>query len=271
MNYTTDPIDERPDQPAGHVWRATGVVFLVVSLLGLSAGTFWEFFLPAHRTLNITNPPALQMLISAQAIFLIMFWPLLVPRQLSFDGWHLQPERSGGCGCRIGNGANAPTSSASLRFAPLEGATHHAGFLFRGAAEYVIFLVASVPLYIVAAWLSDATMTDVIRSLLYLSAVSAGALGLGLWVRTGRTAIITAVTLAGVLIGLGGPAMYYLLVELTEASGSVDWLWWASPVTCAFDQAGARDPNWYPAPLWAWSLWPVTGVTLFFAFLYRER
>ena len=222
MNHTTDPIDERPLQPAGHVWCATGVVFLVVSLLGLSAGAFWEFFLPAHRTLNIPNPPALQMLVSAQAIFLIMFWPLLVPRQLKF--------------------------------------------LFHGVAEYVIFLAASVPLYVVAAWLSDATSTDVSRSLLYLSAVGVGAMGLGLWARTGRTAIITAVTLAGVLIGLGGPAMYYLLVELTSEAGSVDWLWLASPVTCVFDLAGARDPNWYPTPLWAWALWPVAGVTL--AFLY---
>lgn len=228
MNHATNVIDERPSQSAGHVWRATGVVFLVVSLLGLAAGAFWEFFLPVYRTLNIPNPPTLQVLISVQAVFLVMFWPLLMGQRRYR---------------RIG------------------------AMLFRAAVKYVIFLAASVPLYVIAAWLSDATATDVIRSLLYLSAVAAGALGMGLWVRTGRTAIITAVTLAGALIGLGGPVMYYLLAELTDAAGSVGWLWWASPATCAFESAAARAANWYPTPIWAWSLWPVVGAVLTFAFL----
>ncbi len=246
------------------------MVFLVVSLLGLAAGAFWEFFLPLHRTANISNPPALQMLVSAQAVFLIMFWPLLIIRNRRTDevGWHGQV----GAKRRLDRDERVTEDdTAKLHSVPLDRATPQAGFLFRGAAEYVIFLAASVPLYVVAAWLSDATMIDVFRSLLYLSAVAAGALGLRLWVQTGRTAIITTITLAGVLIGLGGPVMYYLLVELTSEAGSVDWLWWASPATCAFDQAVARGANWYPAPLWAWSLWPVAGVVLFFAFLYRVR
>ena len=220
-----------------------GAVFLVVSLLALSAGAFWEFFLPAHWLGTRPGPPVLQVLISVQAVFLIMFWPLLVGQRRYR---------------RIG------------------------AFLFRSAVEYVIFLAVGIPLYVVAAYLSDATATDVIRSVCYLSAVAMGALGLGLWVQAGlatasprqagRAAIITAATLAGALIGLGGPVMYYLLAELTDAAGSADWLWWASPATCAFESAAARVLHWYPPPLWAWALWPVVGIVLFFAsYLSADR
>lgn len=228
MNHTPDAIEDRPLQPAWHGWRATGAAFLVVSLLGLSAGVFLEFFLPTHLSQTLPSVAALQMLISAQAIFLVMFYPLLA-------------------GSRRSRRADA--------------------FLLRGVFEYVILLAASMPLYVLAAYLSDATVTDVIRSLLYLSAVATGALGLGLWVRAGRVSIITAVTLAGALIAVVGPVLYYLLAELTDASGSAGWLWWASPATCAFESAGSRGANWYPTPIWAWALWPVAGIALAFTFL----
>ena len=278
MNHTSDAIDERllpgtatrravAGCPAEHGWRAVGVVFLVVSLLALSAGAFFGFFLPAHLSGNRFGSPALQVLISVQAVFLIMFWPLPVVRPSKKVGWHLQPERSGGCGCRMRQERKAPTSSASLRSAPLEGATRQLGFLFRSAAEYIIFLAVSIPLYVVAAYLSDATATDVIRSLLYLSAVATGAMGLGLWAQAGRVSIITAVTLAGALIAVGGPVLCYLLVELTDASMSAGWLWRGSPATCAFESAAARGANWYPTPIWAWALWPVVGIALTFTFL----
>lgn len=236
MNHTLDAIDDPPLQPAGHEWRATGVVFLIVSLLALSAGVFPGFFLPAHRSQIGTGSSALQMLISTQAIFLVMFYPLLAGRR--------RASRTG-------------------------------AFLLQSAFECVLFLTAGIPLYVVAAYLSDATAADVIRSLLYLSAVATGALGLGLWVRAGfaeasprragRVWIITAVTLAGALIAVGGPVLYYLLAELTDASVSAGWLWWASPTTCAFESAGAGGTNWYPTPIWAWALWPVVGAVLFFA------
>ncbi len=228
MNHTSDAIDERLLCPAEHGWRVAGAVFLVVSLLALSAGAFFGFLLPAHWSGNRLGPPALQVLISVQAVFLIMFWPLLV-------------------GQRRYRGIGA--------------------FLFRSAVEYIIFLAVSVPLYVVAAYLSDATATDVIRSLLYLSAVATGAMGVGLWARTGRAAIITVVTLAGALIAVGGPVLYYLLVELTDAAGSVGWLWRGSPATWAFESAAARGANWYPTPIWAWALWPVVGIALTFTYL----
>ncbi len=231
MNHITDATDERLHCPSKYGWRAAGAVFLLVSLLALAAGAFWEFFLPAHQMGTRTGPPALQMLISTQAVFLVMFWPLLVGRR--------QYRRIG-------------------------------VFLFRSVVEYVIFLAVSVPLYVVAAYLSDATATDVIRSLLYLSAVAVGALGLGLWVQAGRAAIVTVVTLAGALVAVGMPVMYYLLAELT-AAGSVGWLWWASPATCAFESAAARAANWYPTPLWAWALWPVVGVVLFLVHELKKK
>lgn len=232
MPATTDNSNQTAgSKPVLHLWRAGGVAFLLVSLAALSAGAFCEFFLAPQRMENLLTPPALQMLLAAQAVFLVMFYPLIYSRR-----------RNGGAGA----------------------------MLVRGGIEQIIFLAVSIPLYVVAAVLSDATATDVIRGLLYLAGLAVLTLGLGLWAGTGRAAIVTAVALAGALIAVGAPVVSYLLMELTDAAGTVKWLWSAAPATCAFDTAAARGANWHPTPIWAWALWPVTGVVLTFAFLLAD-
>ena len=199
---------------------------MVASLAALAAGAFPEMFLPAHVADRLACPPALQLLLAAQAGFLIMFCPLIIARR---------------AGCR---------PSAFLPDLPAE------------AGEFLILLIASAPLYLVAAWLSDATALDVLRGVLYLAGVAVAAWGLGLWASAGRAAILSAVAFVAVAAALAAPVVYYLVAEVTDAGTRVRWLWSAGPITCAFSVAAARGDHWYPAPLWAWALWPAVGAAL---------
>ena len=97
--------------------------------------------------------------------------------------------------------------------------------------EYLMLLLASAPLYVAAAWLSDAIAGDVARALLHLTSVAVGAWGLGLWIRKGHPAIATAAALAATIVALGMPVTYYLLAELTERAVCPDWLFLAAPAT----------------------------------------
>lgn len=136
------------------------------------------------------------------------------------------------------------------------GASALLGQLGAAAVEYVMLVVACVPLYWVSAWFSDATAADVIRSLLYLTAVALGAWGLSLCVLRGGAASAAAVGLTCALVALGLPVAHYLLAELTELSVSPGWLWSAAPATCAYSVAASRAAHWYPTPIWSWVLWP---------------
>ncbi len=217
-------VNEHPDRPhappAAPLWRPAGAVFLAVSLGALAAGAMPGLFLPPHRAAALSPAPALPLLCAAQAAFLLVVCPLLLRAR----------------------------GNRSL-----------ASYLLATVGEYVLWLAASVPLYVVAAWVSDATARDVVRAGLYLSGVAAAAWGLGLWVRTRRAGLVTAATLAAALIALAAPAAVYLLAELRGWPSGVDRLLSAAPATCAFRLAHRAD-NWLPAPLWAWALWPAAGL-----------
>lgn len=205
-------------------WRPADAAFMVASLAALAAGAFPEVFLPAHVVDRLACPPALQMLLAAQAGLLIMFCPLIIARRAE-------------------------------RRAFLPG-------LLTQAGEFLTLLIAGAPLYLVGAWLSDATALDVIRGVLYLAGVGVAAWGLGLWASAARAAILSAVALVGVAVAVGAPVVYYLVAEASEAGTRLGWLWSAGPVTCAFSVAAARGQQWHPAPLWAWALWPGVGAAL---------
>ena len=196
---------------------------MVASLAALAAGAFPEMLLPAHVAGRLACPPALQALLAAQAGMLIMFCPLVIARRAERRAF--LPE------------------------------------LLSEAGEFLTLLVAGVPLYLVAAWLSDAAAIDVIRGLLYLSGVGVAAWALGLWAAAGRAALLSAVALVGVAAAVGAPVVYYLVAEMSQAGTRLGWLWSAGPVTCAFSVA-ARSRQWHPDPLWAWALWPGVGAAL---------
>ena len=193
----------------------------MVSLAALAAGAFPELFLPPHLTAGLNPPPALGVLLAAQAAFLLIFWPLLA-------------------GLRQGR----------------PWASHAAATV----GEYLLWLAVSAPLYLVAAWLADATAADVVRGVLYLSAVAAGAWGLTSWVHAERPVMTPAAVLLALLAAAGAPVACYLLIELTDAAQSVAWLRHAAPLTCAFTNAAPRVETWHPQPLWAWGLWPAVGL-----------
>jgi hypothetical protein len=204
-------------------WRPADAAFMVASLVALAAGAFPEMFLPAHVVDRLACPPALQILLAAQAGLLIMFCPLIIARRAE-------------------------------RRAFLPG-------LLTEAGEFLTLLIAGAPLYLVGAWLSDATALDVIRGVLYLAGVGVAAWGLGLWASAARAAILSAVALVGAA-ALAAPVVYYLVAEVSPAGTRLGWLWSAGPVTCAFSVAAARGQQWHPAPLWAWALWPGVGAAL---------
>lgn len=226
---STDAGDEQAGGAARHLWGAADLVFLAISILALAAGLFPERLLQADLAGDLPHPPTLQAVVAAQAGFLMLFCPLLLARR------RLARPGAGGV---LGQFAVA-------------------------AAEYLILIVVSVPVYWVAAWFADATVVDVLRGVLYLTAVALAGWGVSLWAVKGSPASVTVVALASAVIALGLPVTYYLLAEVTELSVSAGWLFSASPATCAYSVAASRAGHWYPMPVWSWALWVgVAGASL---------
>ena len=76
MSQNTEQPDQPLTQPAP-LWRPAGVVFLAVSLGALAVGAVPEFILPLHQVQAMPAPPALPMLLAAQAAFILLLCPLL--------------------------------------------------------------------------------------------------------------------------------------------------------------------------------------------------
>jgi len=131
--------------------------------------------------------------------------------------------------------------------------------IVRFAAEHLVWLVVSIPLYVVAAWLSDASAWEAAGGAGYLTAVAAGAWGLGLWAGAAPPAAMTAVALLATMVALGGPVACYIVAEFRGWSAGLDGLLWAFPATCGWRLACRADTS-AVAPVWAWALWPVVGL-----------
>jgi hypothetical protein len=128
----------------------------------------------------------------------------------------------------------------------------------------ILLLIVSSPMYLAAAYLSNAVAGDVLRGGLYLLMAAAGAAGLGVWASHARWPIAVVGTLAAMLVALAGPVAYYLIAEFVGRSFAPQWLWWFTPSTCAFSLGQSRHA-WDLAPLWAWLVWPIIGVVLVLA------
>jgi len=219
-------------------WRPAGAGFLALSVGVLAVGVFPELVLQPDYAGRFPHPPALQVLLAAQAGLLILFYPLVADRRRTLVG-------------------------GSRRMLP---------GLAAFAVEYMVVLAVSTPLYAVAAWFSDATAVDVVRGALYLTAVAGGAWGLSLWILKDRPGTATAVALASALAAVGLPVICYLLVEVTELSDPPRWMLLTAPATCAYSVAASRAASWQPTPLWSWALWPGVAAALAFArLLVRDR
>ena len=119
--------------------------------------------------------------------------------------------------------------------------------------ELLLCFLLAVPFLIVAAFLSNATITDVLRSqvavltLIPLGWVAGSLLRRPPW-RSGLLLGLLAITL---LL----PALCYCVLDFLEAPLAVT-LFRAAPVTFVYT-AAASNGEWSDNPLWAWTHWVI--------------
>jgi hypothetical protein len=195
-------------------WRPAGLLYLAACLLAFAIGLWPEVvYLAKDADIRPAPRPALQVLGSVLAAFFLLVYPLVLLRR--------REQREGVS--RI-----------------------------EAVIECVSWMVLGVPVYAMAAYISDAVVADVVRTVLALAVLwplawAAGALLGRPWAR--------GAVLGGLLVvTLGAPAGWYLLAEFIPAL-SRNWLWHAAPLTFLWENAAARQSGWWPQPLWAAGLW----------------
>ena len=122
--------------------------------------------------------------------------------------------------------------------------------------ESLALLAAAGPFYVAAAFLADATAVDAVRT-----AICAGSLWPAAWLAgwmLRRPGARTPTVLALVVVTLGLPAAYYLVLEFLPVYPA-EWLWRLGPVTFAWETASSRRPDVLPSPVWAMFVWPVVA------------
>jgi len=131
--------------------------------------------------------------------------------------------------------------------------------LSQSSWEFSAWLLVTIPFYIVAAWLADAVVADVMRAVIVVIAVSVFAWGGGV-VMARLKAFCPAAMLALLLTAIGMPAVYYILRDFVGVPAMrLRWLWDLAPVTLAWDAAAARSGSWYLLPVWPWVFWLLAG------------
>ncbi|HHH75652.1 MAG TPA: hypothetical protein ENL03_01345 [Phycisphaerae bacterium] len=118
--------------------------------------------------------------------------------------------------------------------------------------ECAALLAISVPLLIVAAFLSDATASDAVRVMILEISLLPVSLACGLWLR--RPRMRTVVWTVMILSVLALPAVYYVFYDFLPAV-KARWLWDIAPVTLVWQNASARGGSWMVAPAWAQFAW----------------
>ncbi|MCE5325045.1 MAG: hypothetical protein LLG01_01385 [Planctomycetaceae bacterium] len=174
--------------------------------------------------------PTLQVLAAFQALWLTLIWPLVLMR----------------------------SAQAGSKY------------VLSALAALVLQLVVAAPFYVVAAWLSDAALLDVLRLIIFLLCLSPLAIAAGaLMARNATAAAWTLLTL--MLLTLGLPALFYLGTEFWTHAGSVDWLWNLGPLTAAWSTAAARGTSILPQPLWSPGvLLAISAAAVFVTFSLRK-
>ena len=123
-------------------------------------------------------------------------------------------------------------------------------------------LLISLPAYVLAAVVSDATIRDVVRTVVYVLLLWPLAFAAARWLcrPAGRSVVLLGLLIASV----GLPAGYYIVREFVAASplGPVEWIWQLGPLTAAWDVAASRAGLWTPEPLWAALVWPIAAAAL---------
>jgi len=190
-------------------------------LAGLAAGLWPQAIYPSRRDVVAAPLPTLQALAAAQALFILLAHPIVLLARA---------ERR-----RV------------RRFWP------------EAVAESAVLLAATVPLYVLCAFLANATLVEVARVCLYLACLWPAAWAAGR-LMSSRQAARPAV-LAGLLVVAALPAVYYLCREFLIAL-PVGWLWHLAPAGQAWDLGQPRPAELLGAPAWALAVWPVVAALL---------
>jgi hypothetical protein len=195
-------------------------VSLLFLLAGLAAGLFPDV-LYSPKWSNPAGPlPTLGALAVAQSAFFLLGWPIVLL-------WR---------------------SEHRSRLSPL-------GL----AGQIACMILASLPLYGLAAWLADARPADVVRTLLEVLALVPLGLAGGFWLTHRPTRSLALTALAGLTVGL--PMAWYIVFDFLPALPS-DWLWQLAPLLRVYSAATEPATGPLPRPLWTWLILPGVGTLL---------
>jgi hypothetical protein len=193
-----------------------------VNLAALAVGLFPQILIAPDVAGAMVVPPALSTLAAGQIGFLLLAYPLILSR-------------------RMANAKPAPSRTAVV-------------------LEAVFWMLLAAPFMATAAYFSDATVQDVVRTAVFTASGFVAGWGLAALASMGAGAAGLAV-LIGATAVLGGSAANYMAMEFWPAS-PLPWLWRACPATFAWSLAAARQDSWIPLPLWAWLIWPAAGAAM---------
>ena len=225
MSASTDPA--RASAGVGQrgclaaAWRPAGLGYLAVCLAALLVGLYPQAVYPARGDVPAAPVPTLQALAVGQVLFFLLVHPLIILRR---------SQRG-----RIGR------------------------YWAETIAESLTWLAVTAPIYTAAAWLADATATDVLRTATALLCLlplvwSAGSI-LHAW-PAARPVVILLLLLVAAL-----PAGDYIAREFLRAL-AVGRCGDVAPATFAWQTARSRGGALLPGPLWPPVAWLVAAGAL---------
>ncbi len=239
MSATTEPNPGRSTHAWSAVWRPGALVYLAMLLGGLAAGLWPQYIYPAQRNHPVPLP-ALQCLIAAQAAFFILVFPLFLRRSASPGA---------------GDASGAVTAIAGPH-----GPGCWCRYLAAAAAQTIVLVVIAAPFYVLAAYLADATATDVLRAVVYIVSICPLAWWGG-WALARSGGAVTAALLVLLTAGLGLPAAWYIARDFFNSSAAAT-LWRIAPALEAWNAAASRSEGLLPVPAWPVIVFPIVACVL---------
>lgn len=203
------------------LWQPLGLLYLAACLLAFMAGLYprW-FYVPITGRIEPVLP-ALSILAAAQVLFGLLAWPV-----------------------------------AALQRAARGRAEH---YWRRSGVEMLGLLLVTLPLYVPAAHVSNATAPDVLRVVVYVLCVWTVPLAVGgllAELREWRWLLL----LLPVAAGLALPAVHYIALEFaTPTAGRA--IGRLAPATFAW-QVARQSGGVFPRPAWAALVWPGLAAAL---------
>ncbi len=197
-------------------WGPVGAIYLLTCLGGLAAGLWPDAIYPSSDDFRPAPLPVLHTLAVAQVGFFLLVYPIVLFRR--------NPTQS-----------EIPNLKSEI-------------------LETLGLFLATVPFYVAAGWVADATVVDCLRAGIAVAAICP----LG-WV-AGRLLARPAArgpVLAGLLvIPIGLPGLYYIFRDFLRILPAEWVIWYLSPVTFAWSASAARNSLLFPEPIWAFLIWP---------------